>query len=625
MATTIKLRRSPRNHRSTGAALDKDSLFKGNEPQTVGSLVAKNKPTNIGSATVLHPTSGATVASNVAVKPSEKSEEDDCPSGSHQALTENALKELGRQLNLIDPNTCNSELGAGRFGALSEDGSSQGGGINSQERFNRKWGYVPPLDEKTTRIIEAIIRDPALAKTMIGIGPENPQFLSGLHNRNVLSDPSAQIDPRAEEIRSLSLKGCLQATEEEDVIQEELWRLDKAKCTPDSSEALFQRTLMISLIARHHFIYQLDSSKPRIFDFSVDEPWGCLPMPSRLLWAVNKGVDSEARFLTQPKPDLAICFKREAVISDRLWKALPEPIKGLACFENCSSSASRVFHFLAVEAKKAMFDLDSPQALHQCLNDASQALHNMFEFFRDAGPEHERRFYEKIRFFSIVTNRKGIIVRVHRAIRKPNDASTWELVMPDQPRYRLEFEFREFYRIDDANKFSRNRVLEVIKKILKYAMDDLSEMINAAASKLVQNLEKNLGLYHARRAVDFYSYGQPNPKSLKSSKITSVDPSTMDTRLQRRFQSASLGLQCRPSDQSTVNGHTIPKEPHPPLTSSRLASSANKRKLDVLGMDNSEELSASDSHVRKRRRPSQSIRKSVLPSPPTASLTTNSQ
>lgn len=82
--------------------------------------------------------------------------------------------------------------------------------------------------------------------------------------------------------------------------------------------------------------------------------------------------------------------------------------------------------------------------------------------------------------------------------------------MPDRLDYRLEFEFQAFQRIGDADKFSRKKVLKVIKKIFRYATDDLFKMINAAASKLVQNLEKDLGLYFARREVDFYPYRQPN-------------------------------------------------------------------------------------------------------------------
>ena len=534
-------------------------------------------------------------------------QEDHCTSSSRQLLTAEALEVLAQELELIDPTNRNRSAKKIAVGYSSEDSknrSSQVSVINSQERFNRKWGYVPPLDEETIRIIEAIIQNPARAETMIGIGPENPKFLAGLRYRNVLSDPSTHLDPREEEIQSISLEGYLQETQEQETSHEELWKSDKAKCTPDSSEALYQRTLMINLIARHLLIYQFDSSKEQIFDFSVEEPWGCLPMPSRLLWEISKGKKSEAKFLTQPKPDLAVCFKREAVISDRMWKTLPEPTRRLACFENSSSSASRVFHFLAVEAKKAMLDLGSPQALHQCLNNASQALHNMFEFFRDAGPEHEQVFYNKVRFFSVVANKTGIIVRIHRAIRKPDDASPWELVMPDRPNYRMEFEFREFQRICDADEFSRKMVLEVVKKILKYATDDLFKMINAAASKLIQNLEKDLELYLARSEADFYSYGQPNPKCYKSSNRTSVIPSTIGDGVQRQFQSANLGLNCAPSGQSIAREQTTPKQPHQPVISSWLATTAKKRGVDEIELDEFEDMRALDPPVRKRRTPS---------------------
>lgn len=510
-------------------------------------------------------------------------------------MTEDTLEELARALESVptNRNRVARKIAIGHSEEESEDGSSQGIVLDSQERFNRKWGYVPPLDEETTRIIEAVIKNPARAETMVGIGPEKQQFLSGLHNRNVLSDPITHLDPIQEEIQSIFVEGYLQETQEQETSQEELWKSDKAKCRSDLSEALYQRTLMINLIARHCLIYQFDSSKQQIFDFSVEEPWGCLPMPSRLLWAIPKGQKSQAKFLTQPKPDLAVCFKREAVILDRMWMTLPEPTRGLACFENSSANASKIFHFLAVQAKKAMLDLDSPQALHQCLNNASQALHNMFEFFRDAGPEHEQIFYDKVRFFSVVANRKGIIVRIHRAIRKPDDASPWELVMPDRPDYRLEFEFREFQRISDADEFSRKKVLEVMKKILKYAADDLLKMINAAASQLVQKLEKDLEMYVARREADFYSYGQPNPKSFKSS------PSTMGDGVQRQFQSAKLD--------------------------SWLATTAKKRGVDEIELDELEDTRALEPPVRRRRKLSRSNSELSLPDPATPGITVESQ
>ena len=391
---------------------------KADDPRKTSAIIGRGTQSKVSSKSIteLIPAPADSVEAFHAEEPQVGPvQEDPCASGSRQLLTGEALEELARSLESHPTNRNRSATGYS--GEESEDGSSQGIDIDLQERLNHKRGYVPPLDEETIRIIEAIIQNPARAETMVGIGPETQDFLFGLQSRNVLLDPSTGLDPLKEEIQSISLEGYLQETQEQESFHEELWKSDKAKCTPDSSEALYQRTLMINLIARHCLIYQFDSSKQQIFDFSVEEPWGCQPMPSRDLW---RGVGG--KFLTQPKPDLAVCFKREAVISDTMWQTLPKATQGLACFENITSNRSRIFHFLAVEAKRAMFDLDSSPALHQCLNNASQALHNMFEFFRDAGREHEHVFYDKVRFFSVVANRKGIIVRIHRAIKVPDDA-----------------------------------------------------------------------------------------------------------------------------------------------------------------------------------------------------------
>ena len=115
-------------------------------------------------------------------------QEDQCTSEYYQPLTKDALKELDQQLQSINKS---DQL---------QDKSSQESSIDSRERFNRKWGYVPPLDERTVRIIEAITKKPARAQTMVGIGPEKEEFVSGLGSRNVLLEPSAQLDPYQERI-----------------------------------------------------------------------------------------------------------------------------------------------------------------------------------------------------------------------------------------------------------------------------------------------------------------------------------------------------------------------------------------------------------------------------------------
>ena len=509
----------------------------------------------------------------------------------HQPLTKEALEELDRQFQSTHQTN------------RPEDESSQESGINSQEPFNRKWGYVPPLDEESIRIIKTLLKHPARAQTMAAIGPADKEFQIGLRRRNVLLMPSTQSDPYEKQIRSMSIEGSFQESEEQIAFYEELWELDKAKCTPDSSEALYQRTLMMNLIARHLWIYETDSSEEHILDFIVEEPWGCLPMPSRVLWIFSKGVkNDEAKLLTQPKPDLAVCFKREAVISDRIWNMLPEPTRRLACFEDSSANVPRIFHFLAIEAKKAAVDLESPQALYQCLNSASQALHNTYEFFRDAGPDHEAVFFDMVRFFSIVANRDGVLVRIHRAVKISDDAGKMELVLPDQTDYRLQFEFREFQRVSNV-EFCRENVLEVMRKIFQYARDKLSKVINAAASELSKNLEKDPEQYFRREVVDFYSHGLPNPRNIKSSKGMSVFPSTIGEGVQQQFRRTTLESNGPLLEKSTVNGQTTPKRSQHLVASSRVSTTSKKRKIDEGGLDDPSEIRSRGSPVRKRGRP----------------------
>lgn len=212
------------------------------------------------------------------------------------------------------------------------------------------------------------------------------------------------------------------------------------------------------------------------------------------------------------------------MLPEEVWSTLPTPTQALACFENLKSGATRVFHFLTIEAKQARIDIDADKALHQSLNNASQALHNTYEFFRDAGSEHEQIFFDKVRFFSVVANRKGLLVRIHRAVELPRDARPGLLVMRDQPNYRLKFLYREFARVDRGDEYSRATVLTVFKNILKYAVDDLAKWIRAAASDLAEKLENDPSAFDARRNGEFYRYGLPSRISSQETPSESMVP-----------------------------------------------------------------------------------------------------
>ncbi|KAL9608452.1 MAG: hypothetical protein Q9167_006720 [Letrouitia subvulpina] len=520
--------------------------------------------------------------------------EGSAPLDNHQALSREALEELTLNLGLIG--AARDEEPAYNFGTTYAD---------PREEFNYKYGYLPPLDEKTSQIIAAIKDNPASVRRMTRISPDlQGDFKKGLMQRNVETDPSKSVDPRSGEIESLSLRGFLQETDEQKQFCEHLWLQDRDRLSPDSSEAIFQRTLMLSLIARHFLIYEKEVNGEQLLDFSVEELWTCLPMPSRALWNVGPGLDVNEKLLTQPRPDLAVCFKRKAVIKDDLWRCLPDATKELACIENQNLGMSRVFHFLTIEAKNANTSLENPKALYQSLNNASQALNNLYEFFQDAGPTHRQTFFDKIRFFSVVANTQGILIRIHRAIEIPQDTSPFRLVMPDRPEYRLNFEYREFARLTGEDGFRRERVIEIFKKIFKYAVDELSVWICATAKDLLKKLDKNFVDYQARERIGFYRHGQPSPETSRNTPRTSraTSKSARASPLAQRLFNANLSSAAQSIARESTNGQITPKANNSERNS-QLSSSSNKRTISQVESESadSEEFKVTRKRSRKAR------------------------
>ena len=503
------------------------------------------------------------------------------------ALTEAALGEHTRTFKPTDivDRLRNFKRISGAVSTGNQDDARSSGqsSIDPQELFNYKWGFLPPLDKEVEWIIAAVLEDPTLAKIIGRISPDNRNFQKGLEQRNVSQVPSLSPDPRADEIRKLALTDFLPERADQQRCHDELWHSDLAKCTTTSSEALFQRTLMVSLIGRHSSIFQQSADKAQILDYSVEEPWTSLPMPTRSVWKVPETEAYEHRFLSQPKPDLAVCFDRACVIPENVWRKLPEATQALACIENTTLAASRVFHFLTIEAKNGDTGLGDRKALRQNLNNASQALHNMFEFFRDAGSRHERIFFEKVRFFSVVANSSGLVIRIHRAVEIPKHEDNFLLIMPNDPGYRLKFESREFRTISGADEYCRGVVLNTFKNIFKYAVDELAGWIRDAALDLAEKL-KDVDAPGAKRPIHYYRHSQPSPK-----------PATMKTPLGTLYTSANDGFSTvnqkirnanmisngaqSNADNSMVSERIVPT-PQQPQRSSRLPNSARKRRKD---------------------------------------------
>ena len=386
-----------------------------------------------------------------------------------------------------------------------EESSLEQQTIDLEEAFNRKWGYLPPLDEEAAAIIDALIKDPTNAMASARINPTNDEFYAGLRHRNIVMVETTTPDVYAD---TKYLPKCsLPETNAERESYERLWTFDRAKCVDGSSEALFQRTLMMSCIARHCLVYGQGAAGTSYLDFSVEETWNCPPMPTKAYILSDK-------FLTKPKPDLAVCFKRDEVIPGSLWDLMPRATQRLACYENpYEDGECRVFHFFTIEAERSLTSGTDRTAKYQSLNNASQALHNMFEFFNDAGPRHRDKFFSQVRFFSAVASTEGLNIRIHRATRvAENDSNI--------PGYPLQFEFRQFAKVS-RDKFDRETVLKLFGRILLgYGVEKLRGLLQDAAKTLAEKLQKEPDKFTPRMSLNFYRYGQVDNTPASSRKPT---------------------------------------------------------------------------------------------------------
>ena len=296
-----------------------------------------------------------------------------------------------------------------------------------------------------------------------------------------------------------------------------------------------------------------------------------MAMPSRALNNIkrsrddpDKDVAPASRYLTQPKPDVAIAFNRRAIMSDIIWKTLTQPMKNLARFESLVGNDFNVFHFLGIEAKNSAIPIDDRKALHQCLNNASQALFNYYEFFHDAGPEHDQAFFGSVRFFSIVANRTGFLVRIHRAVEVPKEMEACR-VIPEDSNYLLSFEYQELARLEGFDQFTRSKALNIMRQLLKYAKETMCPLIQNATTALCKKLNTRKFLI-SRSRDDVYRHGQPGIADKKKNTNSSRAPSEVGSdasKLARGVGNMPLGKKHALSvaDEPMERRQTTPRQP----------------------------------------------------------------
>lgn len=376
--------------------------------------------------------------------------------------------------------------------------------------YYKSVGYLSPLDETTLELLEQILPDTSMSR----ISPANlEQYRVGLEDRNVALTPCP--DAFLDLIRSFSTT-ISDETPSEKRIHSTAWNLDLQKTRSDPQEYVFQRTIMMSMIDRHRFIYERALSEENnepILDFAVERVWNCRPMPSLGL------TQRDQKCLSKSKSDLAIAFRRYAIFQEEDWQLLPDETRALVCYEGqATGNEIRVFHFITIEAKNSTKSSDDEIGFNQSLNNASQSLHNMYEFFREAGDEHVQIFFDKVRVFSVVSSSKGIKIRAHRAcLTKQSRPSTTDQKQYDKvpPKrsivkdYPLQFIHDDFFEAS-GSEFTRDKVVSVFERIMVgYGIGELWGHLRKAARAVEGKCLEHKDIHGNRleREVGYYTHG----------------------------------------------------------------------------------------------------------------------
>ena len=231
------------------------------------------------------------------------------------------------------------------------------------------------------------------------------------------------------------------------------------------NESMYQRTIMMDLAQRRWLKDKLSC---------VSESLWRGPMPPSKtdtpVSTIQTGV---------PKPDLLIAFRRDEVVdSDQAkcralctWEPYISP-------ERAGTVIPRAFPFFFIEAKKPS---TSEAALHQCLNDANFALHNIWSVLEATG--NDSSIMDNVRVFTVAAHSKGVLIRMHR-MEKPKYENAYL-----NDTYRWSFEYVELLKLDGW--YDKERVCRMIRNILyHYGIDILLKKLKGAIKDIIDKGSK---------------------------------------------------------------------------------------------------------------------------------------
>ncbi|KAI0435839.1 hypothetical protein F4803DRAFT_544271 [Xylaria telfairii] len=262
-------------------------------------------------------------------------------------------------------------------------------------------------------------------------------------------------------------------------------------CRHPANEAVFQRTVMMSLIDRTHLKEK--------FDFNCEGQWslqGTHPLPS---------TNGPGDIITGPKPDLAIFFRYSALVgADSISKSAAIPIELKSCI-NPDKYTQRCFPFVFIEAKKGFDNIE--RAVLANMHTANQALFNIYAWMNRAGDN--ATFFKDVRVFSVAINAEKVIARVHRA-RPVDSGDDTELV----------FSYDDLYPKSRFH-YTRDEVCRLIHNVLlDYGEKTLLPKLKKTVASVLKEYKQDL-----KRKSDTALHGH-SAKKLTSAQSQAVDPLT---------------------------------------------------------------------------------------------------
>lgn len=366
--------------------------------------------------------------------------------------------------------------------------------------YYRHIAEVLSLDNST---LEAIRANPSII--LAALASSNMEAKKqGLDRRNVAWDPCESPDPFEAPREVHTPSSVIDATSSRG------WIDDLDKCDKDPQEFIFQRTIMMSILNRHHFIPR---NEKNVLDFAVERMWDTPYMPT-------KEQEEQNPSYTLPKPDVAVAFQTKKLIP--VLQTIPAELRKVVCYEGINSPQNiRAFHFFIIEAKNKFTTTDDPVALAQVLNTATQSLHNLYEFFNEAGPKHLEEFFDKVRVFTAVSTVRGILIRSHRACLAAgfrDDTSTLRSLPLAKPAvldsYPLQFEYDVYFRTGfDLSDFTHDKVVSKVGEILiQYGAHTLYNLLEEAAKDVIKVFTNEKGESRdVERPKLYYSHFQEPP------------------------------------------------------------------------------------------------------------------